>query len=154
MRPGEAWRLRGRTLLAMVLLCAACLLIRLLPLRYWRATLGRIAVDDNGSGAGARAGSAWTASAVGPARRLAVHVERGAARLPFVTNCLPRAMALCWLLRFAGIAYVLKIAARPAAARQTRLVAEDTLHAWVESQCMTVIGALPGPWLVVLILRG
>jgi hypothetical protein len=132
---------------AMVLLCVAQLVVKLLPFRYWRATLGRLDPDD--SSVPASPGSA------GSARRIAVHVERGAARLPFATKCLPRAMALCWLLRAAGVAYVFKIAARPPAARQLRLGGDDdNLHAWVESGGATVIGALPGPWLVVLVLRG
>ena len=93
--------------------------------------------------------------ATGTARRLAVHVERGAAQLPFATKCLPRAMALGWLLRHAGIAYDLTFAARPRAVRQQTLGGhDDTLHAWVEVGGVTVIGALPGPWLAVLTLRG
>jgi hypothetical protein len=148
LRAREAWRLRRRTAWAMVLLCVAQLAVRLVPFGYWRATLGR-----RGSGDG------QVDDGAGAARHLAVHVERAAARLPFATKCLPHAMALCWLLRGAGIPYVLKIAARPAAVRHTDPPTslsggEDTLHAWVESGNVTVIGALPGPWLVVLALRG
>ena len=123
----------------MALLCMAQAAVRLVPFRYWRGTLGRPGSESAPPGRG------------GPevARRFAVHVERGAARLPFATKCLPRAMALCWLLRRARIDYVLKIAARPAAMRQP---GDDTLHAWVESGGTTVIGPLPGPWLVVLTL--
>lgn len=150
----DAWRLRGRTLQAMALLCVARLAVELLPFRYWRATLGRMAPADSGLGAGGDIRSGWTAGTAGPARRLAVHVDRGATRLPFATKCLPRAMALCWLLRAADIGYVLKIAVRPAAARQARSANNDNLHAWVESGGSTVIGALPGPWLVMLIFCG
>ncbi len=146
--------MRARTLQAMALLCVAWLAVQLLPIRYWRATLGRLVPAQPGTGSIAAPGSIWAAGTDRQARRLAVHIERGAARLPFATKCLPRAMALCWLLRVAGIAYVLKIAARPAAARKASSGAEDTLHAWVESGGNIVIGALPGPWLVVLVLRG
>jgi hypothetical protein len=126
----------------MGLLCVAQVLVKLVPLRFWRRTLGRIATEDAVPQGCARA-----------ARRIAVHVERGAARLPFATKCLPRAMALCWLLRRAGIGYALKIAARPAAVRGAALpMGDDLLHAWVESGNATVLGALPGPWLVVLTL--
>jgi len=133
----------------MALLCIAQLLVLLLPFRIWRGSLGGLAVANSASRHDMLADSAR------PARRLAVHVERGAARLPFSTKCLPRAMALCWLLRLAGLAYVFKIAARPEAARQVGgLAAADNLHAWVESGGATVIGAIPGPWLVVLALQG
>jgi hypothetical protein len=133
----------------MVLLCVAQVLVKLVPLRYWRDTLGQVA-----PGQVVPVGSvAEDGGAAGSARRIAVHVERGAARLPFVPKCLPRAMALCWLLRRAGIGYVLKIAARPAASRPADPPGDnDMLHAWVESGNATVIGALPGPWLVVLTL--
>jgi len=156
----EAWRLRGRTLQAMLLLCVARLLIQFLPFHWWRATLGSAApcaseAPDSSIVAGPAIGPA------GSGRRLAIHAERAAARLPFATKCLPRAMTLGWLLRRAGIAYALKFAARPTVMRQATAVGQETLaahdetlHAWVEVGGITVIGALPGPWLVVLTLRG
>jgi hypothetical protein len=125
----------------MALLCVAQVLVKRVPLRWWRWTLGRVANAEGGRQGAARV-----------ARRLAVHVERGAARLPFATKCLPQAMALCWLLRLAGIGYALKIAARPATVRAAALAMGDDLHAWVESDSTIVLGALPGPWLVVLTL--
>jgi hypothetical protein len=151
----EAWLLRTRTARAMVLLCAAQLAVKLVPFRYWRLTLGRIGPVDGLAGPN-------NANADGSAvlaRRMAVHVERGAARLPFSTKCLPRAMALCWLLRSARIAYFLRIAVRPAASRPPKNSVNppsrgDSLHAWVECENTTIIGALPGPWLVVLTVLG
>src|SRR3978361_2556405 len=90
---------------------------KLLPFRYWRATLGRLGTDTaHPAHAGADAHDRTRA------RQIAVHVERGAQRLPFATKCLPRAMALCWLLRTADQSYVFKIAVRPADARQTAKV--------------------------------
>ena len=180
LRVIEAWHLRGRTLQAMVLLCLARLLIQMLPFRWWRGTLGSLAhragepsCADSQPGPD---GSLLAAPETGPAhaaRRLAVHVERAAARLPFATKCLPRAMALGWLLRRAGIGYALKFAARPTTGPQATTgrqattgdqataggpaplgLQNDSLHAWVEVGEITVIGALPGPWLVVLTLRG
>ncbi len=147
----EAWRLRRRTLRAMALLCVAQAAVKLVPFRYWRATLGQ-----PGPGAGTpEHGDIAAAGRAGPARRIAVHVERGAARLPFAAKCLPRAMVLCWLLRRAGVAYTLRIAARPSATQCANLAADDdTLHAWVEAEDTIVIGALPGPWLVMLNLSG
>lgn len=145
--PGlTTWRLRALTLQAIVLLCMAHLMVQLLPYRYWRKTLGQRATGgDCPAGPGA----------AGPARCAAAHVERAAARLPFPTKCLPQAMALCWLLRAADIAYVFKIAARPAALRRIGQGPDNnSLHAWVETEGTTVIGSLPGPWLVVLVIHG
>lgn len=129
----EAMRLRRRTLRAMALLCRARLLVALAPLARWRGSLGH-------------AGGAGGEDALREAARLARHVERAAARLPFATKCLPRAMALSWLLRGEGIAHVLVIAARPRAGRAE----ENSLHAWVECGGRIILGDLPGPWLDVL----
>lgn len=125
----------------MLLLCAARLAVGLVPFGWWRATLGRIEGTQ-------RAGPASQDPAA--ARRLALHVERAATRLPFATKCLPRAMALAWLLRSAGLGYGLQLAVRPATQRGTI----DDLHAWVECGGTIVLGELPGPWIAILTLRG
>lgn len=134
MPPFEAltWRLRARTLEAMALLCGARLLIGFVPFRRWRGALGW---------AGAEAANA---GALLPAM-LARHVERAASRLPFETKCLPRAMALSWMLRRRGIGHAIVLAARPASRRD----AGDDLHSWVEKGGFTLIGELPGPWIEV-----
>lgn len=125
----------------MLLLCAARLAVALVPFRLWRGSLGRI------EGLGR---SLPGPDQVRQARRLALHVERAATRLPFATKCLPRAMALAWLLRREGLGYSCKLAVRPAMQRGT---IED-LHAWIECGDSTVLGELPGPWIVTLELRG
>ncbi|MBW8784797.1 MAG: lasso peptide biosynthesis B2 protein [Novosphingobium sp.] len=125
----------------MALLCVARLLVALVPLRLWRGSIGRL------DGAGQ---SLATPHRVAAARRLAVHVERAAGRLPFATKCLPRAMALAWLLRKRRWPYVLRIAVRPQLARD----GSDDLHAWVECGGRIVIGELPGPWSMLLSLQG
>lgn len=135
----SAWRSRGRTLKAMALLCAARLLVALAPLRWWRGTLGQVAA------LGVHEADALRLK---DAVRLASHVERAAERMPFQTKCLPRAMALAWLLRDAGVPYRLKIATRPAHARS----GDDSLHAWVECGPAIVLGELPGPWVELLAL--
>lgn len=140
MSAAEAWRSRLRTLLAMALLCLARLLIAIVPLRWWRRTLGQVSRDMSPPTAG---------PALRDAVRLASHVERAAERLPFETRCLPRAMALAWLLRRAGLGYCLVIAIRP----QGRREEADGLHAWVDYDGVTVLGELPGPWQPVLALR-
>ena len=131
-----AWRPRWLTAQALVLLCLARLLVALVPLRRWRERLGQ--------GAGAEQGD------LAAARMLAAHVERAAWRLPFATKCLPRAMALSWLLRRRALAHTVVIAARPAAQRGD----QDSLHAWVEIDGRIVLGELPGPWLRLAELGG
>jgi hypothetical protein len=117
----------------MILLVLARLLIALVPFRFWRRHLG-------GAAGGRPPGD--------PAsfRRLAAQIERAAFRLPVATKCLPRAMALSWLLRKQGTNHVLVLAVRGASARR----GTTDLHAWIEVGGAILIGELPGPWLRVL----
>jgi hypothetical protein len=55
-------------------------------------------------------------------------------------------MALSWMLRGKGIGHSTVIAVRPADMRN----AHDSLHAWVEVDGATILGELPGPWVVML----
>jgi hypothetical protein len=66
--------------------------------------------------------------------------------LPFESKCLPRAMALSWILRRRRIAHGLVFAVRPPDLRGSK----DDLHAWVEVDGATIIGDLPGPWVEIL----
>lgn len=118
----------------MAYLCRARLLVALVPFHRWRDTLG--------STAKAPEGERFSARSLAQARRLARHVDRAAAWLPFATKCLPRAMALSWMLRARNIEHILAFAVRPAQLRQS----SDNLHAWVEVEGIKVIGDLPGPW--------
>ncbi len=117
----------------MALLLLARILVALVPFACWRGRLGLAGEADEGQ--------------FGKARMLAAHVTRGAARIGLPLKCLPRAMALSWLLRRRGIAHHLIVAARPQASRAN---ATEPLHAWVECRGETVLGELEGPWLVVL----
>ncbi len=128
MTQAEAWRLRRRTLAATGWLCLARLTVAWLPFRLWRGRLGLAGKTAD--------------EAVSEARRLARHVDRAAARLPFGLLCLPRAMALSWLLRRRAIAHQLVLAARAAGQRG----GADDLHAWIEAGGTIVLGDLPGPW--------
>jgi hypothetical protein len=130
----ERWRMRWRTGAAMALLGAARLAVAVVPFRLWRGSLG-LATDR-------LPGPDEQTEAV----RLARHVERAAMRLPFATRCLPRAMALSWLLRRADVAHAVIFAVRPAPLRADG----DALHAWVEVAGSCILGDLPGPWHVTL----
>jgi aryl-alcohol dehydrogenase-like predicted oxidoreductase len=118
----------------MAMLCWARLLIAWVPLERWRNSLG----DANGRSPSAAA------------RQLAKQVERAATWLPFETKCLPRAMALSWLLRRRHIRHAFVFAVRPPQLRDSA----DALHAWVELAGQKIIGDLPGPWFETLRLGG
>ena len=141
MRASETWRLRRLTLEALLRLCAARLLVRFVPLRRWRDRLGTVVTTDR-----IAALPPADPQAIAEARRLALHVERAATRLPFATKCLPRAIALARMLQARDQSYCLRIATRPAHERGDR----DDLHAWVEIGGAKVIGDLPGTWVVLL----
>ncbi len=123
-------RWRWLVLEALVLLAVARFLVARMPLRRWRGMLGTLATQP-------------PAVRPGPDdRRLARAVERASQRLPGVSKCLPRAMALHWMLRRRARSSQLVIAVLPAAARGT---IED-LHAWVETGGEILIGALDEPF--------
>lgn len=115
----------------MALLSWARLIVAWVPFDRWRGSLGLTAKRRGSAGPPAEA------------RLLVAAVERAAVRLPFATKCLPRAMALSWMLRREGIGHAVVIAVRPERLRGS----DDDLHAWVEMGGTKLIGDLPGPWL-------
>lgn len=108
----------------------------MVPFKRWRRTLGNAVVPK------ACETSHREADGLALARHLAEHVDRAAWRLPFEYKCLPRAMALSWLLQRSCLEHSLVIAIRPPDRRD----GEDSLHAWVEVGGTIVLGELPGPW--------
>lgn len=138
MPSAEPLRLRLRTAKAMAALCRAQLVVALIPFHRWRRSLG--AAGDRGQrppGSG---------TLLSDAQRYARHVDRAAEWLPFTSKCLPRAIALSWMLRSRGIRHAVVFAVRPAHLRD----GADSLHAWVEFEGTRIIGDLPGPWLETL----
>jgi len=123
-----------RTAEAMAALTVARVMVATVGFKRWRLTLG-------GTAAG-RASNLLAAEAY----RIAAHVEWAARLLPFSTKCLPRAMALSWILRSRRIGHTFVFAVRPAPQRSL----DDQLHAWVELAGKTIIGELPGPWVETL----
>ena len=120
--------LRLYVLRAMLLLSFARLLVRGVALRRWRSTLG-----NRGQVLAACPGSAadrWP--------RIKLHVrcvERAAGYLPGESRCLPKAMAVQWLLGGERIPSTLVMAAH---ARDR--TAAHAYHAWVEYAGDIVIG--------------
>lgn len=132
-----------RVLEAMLLLLLARALVRLVPMRHWRASLGpivppaaaeltfKLKQDPRELGA--------CAAAVHPVR--AAH-RRALVHLPGHFKCLPQAMALQWMLRRRKVPSVLTIAALPAHLRAS----PDDLHAWVEAAGVIQIGQSDLPY--------
>lgn len=142
-RPGslttaKLWKGRLRTASAMLVLGIAQFTVSFVPFHRWRGSLG----TKNRGGSEGRLES----SAVEAGRRTAAIVERAAERLPFTTKCLPRAVALSWLLQRHALAHSVIFAVRPSHLRHSA----DALHAWVEVNGAKIIGELPGPWLETL----
>lgn len=128
--PGS-WRWRILVAEAMILLSLARCLVAAVRLGRWRWLLGE-PVDQ----------AARTAPPPSRAQTLAAIVNRGATRLPFECKCLPRAMALHWMLRRRGVPCQLVITVLDPAQRG----ADDNLHAWVEAGAAVLIGAIDRPF--------
>jgi len=122
------WAGRWQTLSAMGRIVFAQLLIRFVPLRRWRGSLGQLR--------GVPAPDAGVPGASREARAGARRVERAAARLPIHSKCLPRAMALQWMMRDLRQASTLVIAVR----RGHREDDPHNFHAWVEQGGEMIIG--------------
>ena len=130
----DFWHPKLRTTAAMARLCRAQLLVSWIPFNRWSQGLGcRWATND------------LSKRAV-EARQLAADVEWAAKRLPFPTKCLPRAMALSWMLRRKRIEHSVVFAVRPADSRESA----EALHAWVEIDGQKILGNLSGPWIETL----
>ena len=129
------WHWRGRVAEAMVRLALARLLVTCIPLRRWSGLLGPINLIPSAGGGANEA-----------TRLLARAVTRGAARLPFETKCLPRAIALHTLLRRTGRTSQLVIGVLGSRSRASKQGSLEDLHAWVEINGEVIIGALDEPF--------
>jgi aryl-alcohol dehydrogenase-like predicted oxidoreductase len=118
----------------MARLCWAQALVGWVPFERWRGTLGFQPEAEP------------SRRSLEVARGLAADVEWAARRLPHEVKCLPKSMALSWMLRRRQVAHAVVIAVRPDQLRQS----PDALHAWVEVRGARVIGDLPGPWIETL----
>lgn len=118
------WRGRARVGEAMILLLAARFLIRFVPLRLWRWSLGRPRTTGSPN-------VAW------PLVRAVVRaINRASNRLPVAMVCLPRALAAHWMLMRRGIGPRLVIGIAPG----DTVDITHVLHAWVEVDRRIVIG--------------
>lgn len=115
----------------MLWLCLSRLAVERLPFRRWRSLLG------TPMSAGSRIDGDGVLAA-----ELAASVERAAARLPFHTKCLPRALTLHAMMRRRRVPGILVIGVLDG---QSRGDLED-LHAWVEAGGSIAIGAIDAPF--------
>jgi len=121
---------------ALVLLTGAALLVRFVRLSAWERSLGRSGPGEQlteiaPSVAVTQSGSAHLRKAL----RVGRCVARAADILPFATRCLPRAIAVQWMLRLRQIPSVLVIAVHV-----RDRVGEHAYHAWAETGGVLVIG--------------
>ena len=120
---------KAMALEAALLLLLARLLVRYVPMRYWRR---RLVTSEGPGSTGARLPGA-------PERRLPRRVARVvrvvARHVPFPAVCLPQAMALQWMLRRRGVESCLSFGAR----RHANGTALD-FHAWLTVGGECVIG--------------
>ncbi|TNE32943.1 MAG: lasso peptide biosynthesis B2 protein [Alphaproteobacteria bacterium] len=123
----NVWRSRLATLRAMLWLMLARTLVRLAPLRTYRLTLGPVAegVRD----------CEPEPSDVDLALAIAQRIERAATRLPGESKCLPKAIALQWMLRRVGLPSRLIVAVH-----RTARNGPHAFHAWVEQGERILIG--------------
>lgn len=110
----------------MILLVLAKFLIRAVPLHRWRGTLGRI-------------GEPGVTQFDAAYRAVSRSVADSARKLPGDYVCLPRAMAVQWMLRRRGLASAIVFGVAP----QQSGDKPHALHAWVEGGGKIIIGADP-----------
>ncbi len=132
----EKFRSKLLTAEAMLLLCWARLVVDRISFERWRGSLGKAMEDSKPP----------SHALLSEAKRVAAHVEWGAARLPLTTKCLSRAMTLSWMLRRRNVSHTVVIAVRPKGLRDS----PDAMHSWVEVGGERIIGDLPDPWLETL----
>ncbi len=123
----SVWRSRLATLRAMFWLALARVLVRF-------ASLRRIGESLGGKTNATSIQTSQVADA-NTARRLATHVDRAALRLPGESKCLPKAIALQWMLRRARLPSRLVVAVH-----HRDREGPHAYHAWVEQGEHMLIG--------------
>ena len=124
---------KAMALEAALFLLLARLLVKYVPMRYWRRRLVTAQEEpESTESAGARPAHAPERRL---ARRVARVVRRAAHHVPFTAVCLPQAMALQWMLRRRGVESRLVLGARRKAHRKGL-----DFHAWLTVGGEGVIG--------------
>lgn len=124
------WWQRALTLRAMAYLALARAMVRFLPLRFYRQSLGFLS-----EGRQASAVSTRDPMPTEKQKRLARRVARAAMRLPGESRCLAQAIALHWMLRRIGEEGELVVAIH-----RTERLAKHSYHAWLETGGVMLVG--------------
>ena len=138
------WRIHAQLVEAAVLLILSRLLVDFVRFGRWRGALGRVMP----AGPAGRSDDGCDAPDQHD-RYLSRVVDRAALRLPLACRCLPRAMALQWMLMRRGKRPILVIGVLPGD-RRGKL---DDLHAWVELGGEVLIGAIAEPYVTLARLQ-
>lgn len=124
--------LKAKVLRAMAYIAVARFLVRFVPLSVWRGSVGQMVEPM-------RALMPEATTLAGPSRTRAFaivrQIDRACLHLPGTSRCLPRAVALRWLLRRQELTVLTVIAFH----RYDRS-GEDAYHAWVECGGEILIG--------------
>lgn len=123
---------RIKVLRAMAYVVMARLLVRFVPLVKWRDSIGVLL--------GAEQAFAMQVAPMQQSARIAVQsfvdqIDRACLRLPGNSRCLPRAVALGWLLRRRSMPLLTVIAFS-----KSDRTGDDAYHAWVECGGEMLIG--------------
>lgn len=139
MRISQSMQLRFQVGRAVAFLAAARFLVRVVPLRLWRGSLGQIVAQpqhqsDESPPPEYQFGDAALA-VLREALMLGRCVDRASEILPGHSRCLPQAVALQWIMRMHGIASQIIIAFHI-----FDRAGEHAYHAWVEHRGEMLIG--------------
>lgn len=124
--------LRVKVLRAMTYVVVARFLVRFIPFSWWRGSVGQMVE--------ARCALAPQATSLAGRSKLEAfalvrQIDRACQHLPGTSRCLPRAVALCWLLRPRPLTLLTVIAFS-----KVDRTGEDAYHAWVECGGEVLIG--------------
>ncbi|MGV3513210.1 MAG: lasso peptide biosynthesis B2 protein [Novosphingobium sp.] len=121
-----------KVLRAMTYVVVARFLVRFVAFSRWRASVGQMVDPAMALAANATSMNATARSA---AFALARQIDRACSRLPGTSRCLPRAVALRWLLHGQPLTVLTVIAFS-----KVDRAGEDAYHAWVECGGELLIG--------------
>lgn len=131
----QTWKVRALVGAAALALVAARLLVRYVHFAKWRGSLGHLLQRGTLAEPLACVAGPSPKSSITVAARFARSVDRAAVLLPGHYKCLPKAVALQWLLQLARMPSSLVIAFHI-----TDRAGPDAYHAWVEVDGTILIG--------------
>ncbi len=138
MHASKSMQLRIQVGRAAAFLAVARFLVRFVPLRLWRASLGAISRNSDPINSGPGAAPPFEDCDIVTLRHALMIgrcMDRAAEILPGHSRCLPKAVALQWILRLGRLPSKLVIAF----SIKDR-AGDDAYHAWVERDGEMLVG--------------